>query len=327
MLKDKEVRIFSKLLEANQIKEAAALLKNGDVVAIPTETVYGLAADATNDQALRKIFAAKNRPLDHPLIVHIESFSKVDDWADFVPKSAKKLAEHFWPGPLTMIFQKRKTVSDLITAGLNTVALRVPNHPVALEVIRELGRGVAAPSANAHKKTSPTKPEHVLKTLEGKIAAILDGGACRVGIESTIVDITKEVPVILRPGAITASMIEKALNMKVYQPFNYDRKVSGNMASHYQPEKPLLILSKKEVALSIKKEKNIAVIHHSIIAGSQGVEMYQMPNTKTKYAQKLYETLHHIDGTNVEKILVETPPNSDDWADIRDRLKKASSKS
>ena len=314
------------MLKSNQIKEAVALLQNGEIVAIPTETVYGLAADATNDEALLKIFAAKGRPSDHPLIVHIESFDKVNDWAELVPKSAKKLAQHFWPGPLTMIFWKRKTVSNLITGGLNTVAVRVPNHPVALEIIQKLGKGVAAPSANAHKKTSPTKPEHVFKSLKGKIAAIVDGGSCSVGIESTIVDMTKETPTILRPGVITADMIEKVLNTKVYQPFNHSDKVSGNMEVHYQPKKPLFVLSKKEIELCIEREKNIAVMHYSVIEKNSDAAFYQMPVTKSEYARKFYEMLHHIDDTNVEKILVEQLPNSDDWGDINDRLKKASSR-
>lgn len=314
------------MLKLNQINEAVTLLKNGEIVAIPTETVYGLAADATNDEALRKIFAAKGRPSDHPLIVHIESFDKVKDWAEHIPKSAKRLAEHFWPGPLTMIFWKRKAVSNLITGELNTVALRIPNHPLALEIIKKLGKGIAAPSANAHKKTSPTKPEHVFKSLKGKIAAIVDGGPCAIGIESTIVDMTKETPIILRPGVITADMIEKVINMKVYQPFDHDEIVSGNMKAHYQPEKPLFVLSKKEIEFCIEREKNIAVMHHSIIGESPGAVFYQMPVTKLEYAKKLYEMLHYIDDTNVEKILVEQPPTSNDWADINNRLQKASSK-
>jgi L-threonylcarbamoyladenylate synthase len=224
-----------------------------------------------------------------------------------------------------MIFCKRKTVSNLVTGGLNTVALRVPNHPLALEIIKKLGKGLAAPSANAHKKTSPTKPEHVLKSLEGKIAAILDGGPCDIGIESTIVDMTKEKPIILRPGAISADMIEKVINIKVYQPFNHRDRVSGNMKNHYQPEKPLFVLSKKEIELCIEREKNIAVMHYSIIARSPDAAFYQMPVTKSEYAKKLYEIIHHIDDTNVGKILVEQPPTSNDWADINNRLQKASS--
>jgi L-threonylcarbamoyladenylate synthase len=317
---------MTQILTISRIKDAVALLKNGQIVAIPTETVYGLAADATNDEALRKIFVAKGRPMNHPLIVHIESFDKVSYWAKSVPKNAKILAKHFWPGPLTMIFHKRKAVSSLITGGLNTVALRVPNHPLALEIIKKLGTGIAAPSANAHKKTSPTKPEHVLKTLTGKIAAIVDGGDCSVGIESTIVDMTKEVPIILRPGAITADMIEKVLNIKVEQPLIHAEKVSGNMKVHYQPEKPLFVLSKKEIELATQKKQNVAVMHHSIIDGSPNARLYQMPFKKSEYAKKLYEMLHHIDGTDVEKILVETPPNSNEWDDINDRLFKASSK-
>lgn len=314
------------MLKIDQIREAVSLLKNGEIVAIPTETVYGLAADATNDEALRKIFAAKDRPSDHPLIVHVDSFEKINDWAEYVSDNAKKLAEHFWPGPLTIIFWKKKTVSNLITGGLDTIAIRIPNHPLALEIIKKLGKGIAAPSANIHKKTSPTKPEHVLKSLKWKISTIIDGGPCAIGIESTIVDMTKEKPIILRPGAITADMIEKVINIKVDQPFSHKNKVSGNMKAHYQPEKPLFILSKKEIKLCIEKEKNIAVMHHSIIEKNPKAAFYKMPIKKEEYAKKLYEMLHHIDDTNVEKILVEQPPTSNDWDDINNRLRKASSK-
>ena len=318
--------MITKILKENQINDAVTLLRNGEIVAIPTETVYGLAADATNDDALRKIFTAKGRPTDHPLIVHIDSFDKVNDWAEWCPESAKKLAKHFWPGPLTMIFKKREKVSPLITGGLDTIALRIPNHPVALEIIKKLEKGIAAPSANAHKKTSPTKPEHVFKTLEGRIAAIVNGGVCSVGIESTIVDMTKDTPVILRSGAITASMIETVLDTKIDQTFSHSERVSGNMKVHYQPEKPLFILSREEIEACIQKEQHSAVMHHSIMDTSRNADFYPMPIIKTDYAKKLYETLHHIDSTNARKILVEKPPNSHDWADINDRLQKASSK-
>lgn len=316
----------TEILKEAQLKEAVDFLKKGEIVAIPTETVYGLAADATNDEALRKIFTAKGRPSDHPLIVHIDSVDKVHQWAEFVSEDAKKLAKQFWPGPLTMIFRKRKTVSTFITGGLDTVAVRVPNHPVALEIIKKLGNGIAAPSANSHKKTSPTKSAHVLSTLDGKIAAVIDGGSCSIGIESTIIDMTKKIPVILRPGVITTSMIETVLNMKIDQPMSHNEKVSGNMHIHYQPKKPLFILSKKEIDQQIQKEQHIAIIHQSTMPPHQNAEFYPMPTKKADYAKKIYEIMHHIDQTNVDKIWVETPPSSNEWADINDRLLKASSK-
>lgn len=315
----------TKILNASQIDEAVNILRTGEVVALPTETVYGLAADATNIEAVQKIFIAKNRPADHPLIVHVDAFDKVKDWAEHISENAKKLAEFFWPGPLTIIFPKKNTTNKLITGGLNTVALRVPDHSLTLEVIKKLGKGIAAPSANAHKKTSPTIPEHVLKTLNGKIAAILDGGRCCVGIESTIVDMTCETPVILRPGVITALMIENLLGVKVEQPSEHQEKVAGNMKVHYQPDKQLFMMSAEEIR-QLQKLGNVAIVYYSHIAKTECATYYKMPVNKAEYAKMLYETLHLIDKTNVEKIIVEKPPVSSDWTDINDRLLKASSK-
>ena len=316
----------TKLFKSCQTDQAAALLKNGQVVALPTETVYGLAADAKNEDAIKKIFLAKGRPSDHPLIVHIDSLDMLNEWAQEVSLQAKKLAEHFWPGPLTMVFKKRESVSNLITGGLDTVAIRMPNHPVILDVITKLGNAVVAPSANAHKKTSPTKPEHVLKTLDGKIAGIVDGGVCSIGIESTIIDMTKENPVILRPGSITAKALELVLKTKVQVPFDHNEKVSGNMKIHYQPEKPLFLLSLEQIENLLHTESNVAVMHYSDLNKQESCLYYKMSSKRHDYAKDLYATLHAIDATAVEKIFVETPPVLNEWSDVNDRLLKASKK-
>lgn len=316
----------TKILTINQIDEAVALLKSGEIVALPTETVYGLAADATNVAAIAKIFAAKNRPSDHPLIVHIDTLAGIHDWIEFFPENAQKLAQAFWPGPLTMVFIKKNNVPNSITGGNKTVAIRIPNHPIFIQIIEKLGNGIVAPSANAYQKTSPSKAEHVLKTLDTKIAAVLDGGQCTVGIESTIIDMTHEIPVILRPGAITGSMIEKVLGMKIEFPVSHTQKMPGNMQVHYQPEKPLFLFSEDDLEKYSHNEHNIAVMHHSNITQFNHVIYYPMPRNKTEYAQKLYETLHTIDTTDVTKIFVETPPHSPEWSDIHDRLIKASTK-
>jgi L-threonylcarbamoyladenylate synthase len=316
----------TKILKSSQIDEAVSFLRNGELVALPTETVYGLAADATNEEAVSKIFSAKGRPSDHPLIVHLDSFDKVIDWVEEIPDNAKKLADYFWPGPLTLIFRRKKTVSYLITGGLETIALRIPKHPIALRVIEKLGTAVAAPSANAHKRTSPTKPEHVLKTLSGKIAAIIDGGRCSIGLESTIIDITRTTPIILRPGAITALMIEQVLNIEIQEQLEHQEKVPGNMQAHYQPEKPLFLLSIEEIKRRIKQENNVAIMHYSDITKRKNATHYKMPKDKTEYARVLYETLYSIDSTYVDKIFVEKPPFRNEWLDINDRLHKASSK-
>ncbi|NBP16392.1 threonylcarbamoyl-AMP synthase [bacterium] len=314
----------TKLLKADQINQAVNLLKDGEIVAVPTETVYGLAADALNDHAIAKIFQAKNRPANHPLILHTESYDQINDWAINISEDAKKLAKHFWPGPLTMILQKNNRVSSLITGGLDTVGLRVPDHPVALALIKKLGNGIVAPSANAHKKTSPTKPEHVLKTLDGKIAGIIDGGPCSVGIESTIIDMTKSTPVIVRPGAITAQMIEAVINKKVESPLQHNQKVSGNMEIHYQPDKPLFLLSLDTIEKKLPTERSVAVMHYSEIAHHKHATYYKMPNNKNDYAKGLYQTLYVIDTTDVDTIFVEIPPTSAEWSDVNDRLRKAS---
>jgi len=316
----------TKMIKPHQVDEVVDLLKKGELVALPTETVYGLAADAQNEAAVQKIFIAKGRPSDHPLIVHIDSFENIETFAQNVSLQAKKLADHFWPGPLTMVLHKQSCVSDTITAGLHTVAIRVPHHPIFLEVIKKLGNGIVAPSANSYQKTSPTSPVHVLKTLAGKIAAVVDGGPCSVGIESTIVDMTKDIPIILRPGAITQKMIQDVLNVKVEAPVSHREKVSGNMENHYQPEKPLFLLSIDQIHNLVKTEKNIAVMHYSDMPKLDHVFYYQMPQDKSEYTKNLYSAFYHIDNTDVEKVFVEMPPCTLEWVDVLDRLAKACKK-
>jgi len=314
----------TRLLHSTEADVAVSILRQGELVALPTETVYGLAGDASNDKAIQKIFTAKGRPPDHPLIVHVHSMEAAGEWADDIPAQAMVLAKKFWPGPLTMIFRKRKSVSPLITGGLDTIALRAPDHPLTLDILRKLGTGIAAPSANAHKKTSPTQAEHVLRTLSGKIAAVIDGGDCRVGIESTILDMSGETPVILRPGAITAAMIEQVLGSPVLQPRAHDEKVAGNMPEHYRPETPLYLKSRQELEAIAREQRRIAIMHYSDLVTGDGVASYRMPADKPGYASQLYATLHRIDAAGVDAIYLETLPDTPLWADINDRLRKAS---
>lgn len=318
--------MHTKILNHDQIDEAVCLLKNGELVALPTETVYGLAADATNEAAIKKIFEVKNRPSNHPLILHIASDETLEYWAQNISLSARKLIARFWPGPLTLVLHKTNNVSDLITGGLATVAIRVPNHPIILDVMNKLGNGIVAPSANAHQKTSPTQPIHVLKTLDGKIPAVLDGGVASVGLESTIIDMTKDIPTILRYGAITKTMIEEVLGQEVACPINHNEKVSGNMKNHYQPEKPLYLVFTHEIESLSSTEGKSAIMHYSNITKKDGFMYYQMPGTKEQYAQALYSALHEIDSMAVDKIFVERPPQSTSWSDVNDRLLKASMK-
>lgn len=318
--------MITKIIRSDPVDEAVSLLKKGEVVAVPTETVYGLAADAKNDLAVKKIFNVKNRPSDHPLIVHIEKADSAVEWADSIPAAFYKLAANFWPGPLTVILPKRNSVSDIITGGLDTVALRVPNHPTTLKIIEKIGNGIVAPSANAHKKTSPTKPEHVLRSLEGKICAVIDGGMCAIGLESTIIDLTQKTPRILRFGAITADMIEKVLGTNVESPASHKDRVSGNMKIHYQPNKPLFLVSISELEEVLQKNSKVAVIHYSDVSKVNYTYYYKMSENKDEYARDLYNALHLVDGYDIAEIFVEKPPLLPEWSDVNDRLIKASFK-
>lgn len=314
------------ILEAHQIDEAVLLLKNGELVALPTETVYGLAADAANEAAIKKIFEVKCRPTSHPLILHIDSHAKLDHWAKDISIYAHKLAEKFWPGPLTMVLNKNDNISDIITGGLKTVAIRVPNHSIMLEVINKLNSAIVAPSANSHQKTSPTKAIHVLKDLGGKIPAIMNGGMSLIGIESTIIDLTKDIPTILRYGAITKEMIERVLHREIECPSSHHERVSGNMKNHYQPEKPLFLLYTHQIESLSSQEEGILIMHYSPLSKKDTFTYYQMPQNKEEYAKNLYSALHDIDTMSVGKIFVERPPDSIEWRDVVDRLVKASVK-
>lgn len=204
---------------------AAQKLREGGLVAFPTETVYGLGADAENERAVGRLFAVKGRPTNHPLIVHLASASELPRWAARVPESARRLAETCWPGPLTLLLEKSARVPDATTGGLSTVGLRVPAHPLALELLRRFGGAIAAPSANRFGRVSPTRAEHVLSDLGDDIDALLDGGECQVGLESTIVDLTRPVPIVLRPGGVTIERLESLLGVAVERQVPVDTRV------------------------------------------------------------------------------------------------------
>ncbi|MBM3894609.1 threonylcarbamoyl-AMP synthase [Candidatus Dependentiae bacterium] len=315
---------------SSDVTLAVDLLRAGEVVALPTETVYGLGADARNDRAVEKIFIAKGRPNNHPLIVHISSFEKITEWAKDVSPLAKKLADAFWPGPLTMLFHKADGVSDAVTGGLPTIGLRVPRNELFLEVLRQLDSGIAAPSANLHKKISPTCAEHVLSGLSGKIAAVFDAHACPVGLESTIVDLTSKIPRILRPGQITRQMLEKVLKTKVDDFEPHDVSVAGNMVDHYQPTTKLLVLSAEQfmpfLTEANKNKRRLGVLWFGAADLQQNelIVSRVMPTSRELYAQQLYAALHEIDAVGAELILVQQPPK--EWSEIIDRLQKASYK-
>lgn len=317
-----------KLVGAESYKQAAAFLKAGELVAVPTETVYGLAADARNPVAVAKIFAAKGRPADHPLIVHIAGPEQLKDWAAKVPPIAYQLANVFWPGPLTFILPKLDSVSDVVTGGNPNVGLRCPSHPMLLKLLNELNSGVAAPSANPYKKISPTTAEQVLYGLSGKIAAVMDGGPCEVGLESTILDLTSDVPRILRAGPITKAEIEAVLGKHVDMPKQHNESVSGNVKAHYQPNKPLYGYSTKILSEKLNQAgEDIAVLYFSKdlneTVASQPVVSLKLAEDKVGYAKGLYHGLFTLDQADVKQIWLELPPTGDQWADVHDRISRA----
>ena len=317
----------------NDIQRAVQLLRQGDLVALPTETVYGLGADALNPDAVAKIFAAKGRPSDHPLIVHLADASQIMTWAREVPKDAIALARAFWPGPLTLILKRDESVPDLVTGGQDTVGLRVPNHPVALELLRAFGSGVAAPSANRFGRISPTTAAHVRQELGERVALILDGGACAVGLESTIVDLSRGVPVILRPGAIGADDIARVLGRRPRLRSEVEAgnaaeqgatpRVSGALAAHYAPRTPLELVATDALAAQARPGDAVLARCAAPASLAEGVAWAQAPADPAGYGHDLYARLRSLDESGATRILVEAPPASPDWAAVADRLGRA----
>ena len=302
------------------LSTAVNLLRAGELVALPFETVYGLAGDATNPDALRAIFRAKGRPADHPLIVHLASAEQLPDWAAAVPEAAWRLASAFWPGPLTLVLPAARTVSPLVTGGQTTVALRVPAHPVPQAVLLQLGRALAAPSANPFGQISPTTAAHVRSHLAGKIAAMVDGGPCGVGIESTIVDLSSEHPRILRPGAITAEMLAAYLSLSDTVAAAAPR-VPGALASHYAPRTPCYRIPAELTAAPFPGQRiGLLALRRP---DWPVAKFWPMPAQPEGYARALYAALHEADASNCEILLIALPPDEPAWAAIHDRLRRA----
>ena len=309
------------------VKEAAEILRKGGLVAFPTETVYGLGGDAENPSAVRRIFTAKGRPADHPLIVHIPNSGQLSRWAREIPPMAFKLAERYWPGPLTLILKRDRRVPDIVTGGQNTVGLRVPDHPVALALLETFGGGIAAPSANRFGRVSPTTATHVREELGNVPDLILDGGQCRVGIESTILDLSTGKPRLMRPGSITVSEIEAVLGLSVSMPGNDAPRVPGRMQSHYAPDTPVFLVPVNQMEKEIKQRtangQRVAVLTMSPTLQTGGCLQQSMPDTPAGWAHELYAKLRILDGQRFTCILVEIPPSGADWQGVRDRLERA----
>jgi len=305
------------------VRRAAEILKRGGLVGFPTETVYGLGADASSAQAVKRLYAAKRRPLDHPVIVHFADADLAFSWAREVPQAAKKLAAKFWPGPLTLILRKSAKAGDFVTGGQDTVGLRVPSHPVAQELLKAFGGGVAAPSANRFGQLSPTTAAHVREDLGKDVELVLDGGPSEVGIESTIVDLSSGDPVLLRPGRISAAELEAALGSPVHARQSDSPRHSGGLERHYAPRTPARLVPTHELDQEIARLKDkLAVLAFS--RPDERVDYWlRMPREPQAYARKLYAALRELDGAHCESILIEAPPEAPEWAGVRDRLERA----
>lgn len=308
------------------IARAASILRPGGLVAFPTETVYGLGADAANDQAVARIFAAKGRPADHPLIVHIASASALRTWARDIPEAAMQLAARFWPGPLTLILKRAPGVAGAASGGLDTIGLRVPGHPVARALLQAFGGGIAAPSANRFGRISPTCADHVLAELDGRIDAVLDGGACAVGLESTILDLSRGRPQVLRPGAVTAGMLAEIIGPLGEVPSVRSPRAPGSLAAHYAPATPLRLvespLLESETARLAAAGAVIVLARRKPVADAGGQWML-LPEEAAAYARDLYARLREADAGGAVHILVESPPAGSEWVAAHDRLRRA----
>jgi L-threonylcarbamoyladenylate synthase len=314
---------FLSKCDASVMGNAAGVLINGGLVAFPTETVYGLGADACNASAVARIYSVKGRPADHPLIVHVPSMDALDDWADDVPEYAIALARDYWPGPMTLVLTRSGLAADFITGGQDTVGMRVPNHPVALGLLeafaRAGGKGVAAPSANRFGNVSPTTAQAVSDELGDYFAdgdQILDGGACDVGVESTIIDCTGDAPRILRPGAVTVAMIEGSTGLEVIETAESNEiRVSGSLDSHYAPA-AIVVLDQAPVA----GQGYIALA--GVMAGN-GVVRLASPQTHDEFARILYSALRAADELGLTTVVVAQPVGEGIATAIRDRLMRA----
>ncbi len=306
-----------------EILKAAQTLKAGYLVALPTETVYGLAADATNPEAVARIYSVKGRPSDHPLIVHVSNVELLDRWAAEIPSYARLLANNFWPGPMTLVLKRSDLAKDFITGAQDTVALRIPGHAKALEILSAFealgGLGVAAPSANRFGRVSPTTAQAVASELSeylGDSDLIVDGGESEVGLESTIIDCTGEHPRVLRPGAVTIEMIEQATGLEVVESGSNIR-VSGSLKSHYAPE--------AKVVLDGTASVGDGLIALSEVPTPAGVVRLAAPETLAEYARELYAALREADAKGLSRVIAITPQGEGLAVAIRDRLVRAAS--
>ncbi|MDB6087859.1 MAG: L-threonylcarbamoyladenylate synthase [Gammaproteobacteria bacterium] len=313
-----------------EIETAVQALRDGELVAFPTETVYGLGANAQNPAAVRKIFEAKGRPTSHPVIVHLDSPRFLHRWVREVPETATRLAERFWPGPLTMVMPRAPNVHDVVTGGQDTVAIRVPSHPMAQQLLTAFGGGIAAPSANRYGKLSPTRAEHVREELGDSVKVILDGGECQIGLESTIVSFEGQNVRLLRPGGVTAAQIRQVVGELLVGANLESPRVPGGTPSHYAPTTPMAIVPAGEIdahaaALSEGGRRVAALAQRLPLKAHKYVTWINAGRRPEQYGHDLYANLRTLDKAGCQQILVQDVPEGEPWDAIRDRLLRAAS--
>jgi len=313
-------------MSKREVEKAVRVLREGGLVALPTETVYGLAADAQNPRAVARVFAAKGRPASHPLIVHLGGAGELGQWAEGIPQVAWKLAETFWPGPLTLLLRRKPEVPAAIVGGHATIALRVPSHPLTLAVLQAFNGGLVAPSANSFGRLSPTRAEHVRQDLKEKVDFILDGGPCSVGIESTILDLSATPPAIARPGGLPAQTLAKVLGF-LPQKSLHPPPSPGSLPAHYAPRTPLLLAKPGELearaAALCAQGKTIAVLHPHKPALPKNAQWVRLPEDLPELAQALYALLHELDKQHFDVLLISLPGDDGLGGALRDRLLRA----
>jgi L-threonylcarbamoyladenylate synthase len=321
------------MLDWPAIRAAARQLEQGELVAFPTETVYGLGADAENPQAIAKIYAAKGRPSNHPVIVHLAPGADIGYWASAIPDEARKLIDAFWPGPLTLILKRAPHIPDAVSGGQDSIGLRCPSHPVAqalLQTFKEGKGGVAAPSANKFGHVSPTTAQHVRDEFGSALDCILDGGQSEVGIESTIIDLSRIAthgPVLLRPGHISADRLAQVIGAMPRMPDATAPRASGTLDSHYAPSTPAALVDADALAHTVQQLRaigqKVAVIRRTVPSLPNAARQFALPTAPVGYAHDLYAALRAADAAAVDIILIEAPPSTSDWQGVNDRLRRA----
>ena len=322
----------SKSIDEVAVAAAVAALRRGEAVGLPTETVYGLAADARDPDAIARVFALKGRPRNHPLIVHLPSSESLGEWAIGIPEAAYRLAAAFWPGPLTLVLRRHPSVLDSVTGGQPAVALRVPAHALAQAVLQAFGGGLVAPSANRFGHVSPTTAAHVRAEFGEALPQVLDGGASAIGIESSIVDLSGDAPRLLRPGMLAPAAIEAVLGVALARGTAADSpRVSGSLDSHYAPRTPTYWIGRigspgnfeatlRDVARSRGAARFAAIALDTL---AEGLEGRMLPSHPDEYARAMYAALRDLDQGDFDAIFIEEPPDTEAWLAIRDRLRRA----